>query len=65
MADVVQILILSKYPRLYLDHDIFFMVPVSEINSSNYACTQSDDIFAIGVIGVDKNGLKIIEFHLR
>jgi mannosyltransferase OCH1-like enzyme len=65
MADVMRFLIISKYPGLYLDHDVFSLVPMSSITSSNYACIQSVDVIAIGVVSIDKDGLKAIEFHLR
>lgn len=65
MSDVMRMLIISKYPGLYLDLDVISMAPLSLINASNFACAQSDNIIAGGIISINNKGLKVIELQLR
>ena len=65
MADVMRVLILSKYSGTYLDLDIFSIVPLSVINRVNFACPESLNRITNAVINVDKRGQKIMNLYLE
>jgi lactosylceramide 4-alpha-galactosyltransferase len=61
-ADVMRVLILNKYGGQYLDLDIISLVPLSVINRQNFACCESDNIVANGIMNMDadENGGKAV-----
>lgn len=52
-ADVMRVLILNKYGGQYLDLDIVSLVPLSVINRQNFACCESDNMAANGIMNLD------------
>lgn len=54
-ADIIRVLILNKYGGQYLDLDIISLMPLAAINRVNFACAESENMVANGVMNVDTN----------
>lgn len=52
-ANVLRILLLSRYGGQYLDLDVISLVPLSKINITNYGCAQSTGIVNNAVLNFD------------
>lgn len=67
-ADIVRVLILNKYGGQYLDLDIISLMPITAINRVNYACAESENMAANGVMNLDTDefgGKKFSEKYLE
>jgi mannosyltransferase OCH1-like enzyme len=67
-ADIVRVLILNKYGGQYLDLDIISLMPITAINRVNYACAESENMVANGVMNLDTDelgGKKFSEKYLQ
>ena len=65
MADVMRVLILSKYSGTYLDLDVLSLVPLAKINYESFACPESINRITNAVIRVDKQGQKVMNLYLK
>lgn len=65
MADAMRVLTLDKYAGLYLDLDVFSLVPLSVINQVNIACPEGKNIITNAVIYIDKKGQKVMDYYLK
>lgn len=52
-ADIMRVLILNKYGGQYLDLEIFSLMPLSTIEKQNFACIESDNVVANGIMNMD------------
>jgi len=64
MADVMRVMILSKYYGTYLDLDIFSLVPLAKINYTNFACPESINRITNAVIRINSQGQKVMNLYL-
>lgn len=65
MADVMRVLILSKYSGIYLDLDVLSLVPLANISYENFACPESINRITNAVIRVNQQGQKVMNLYLQ
>ncbi|CAH1735582.1 unnamed protein product [Chironomus riparius] len=53
LSDILRPLVLNKYGGLYLDLDVLFKTSLSEINRTNFACTQNDGLVVNNIMRLD------------
>ncbi|KAG5666937.1 hypothetical protein PVAND_014942 [Polypedilum vanderplanki] len=60
LSDILRVLLLYKYGGQYLDLDTITFTPVSFIRKENFACAESKNIVANGILNLDlKSGFQI------
>lgn len=65
MSDSIRALILTKYPGVYLDLDTLSIVPISVIGYENFACPESLNRVANGIVKVGKSGQKVMDYYVK
>lgn len=60
LADLSRVMLLNRYGGQYLDLDVLSLIPISQINTTNFACPEVDDIITNAVMNLDLKAGKAI-----
>ncbi|XP_070507589.1 lactosylceramide 4-alpha-galactosyltransferase-like [Chironomus tepperi] len=65
MADVMRVMVLSRYGGTYLDLDVLSLVPIAVINQENFACPENDNVITNAVVNIGHKNHEVMQAYLH
>jgi hypothetical protein len=65
-SDLLRMMILARFGGLYLDHDVWSLLPLNVVNRENFGCPEYSNLISNAVISLNyESGRKIAEMHVK